>query len=96
MTTKIDEHLQIADGQIECRTCGEAICDAHEEYIHHLPRASKPLSEANPLVVDPSHFVDQDVRMWDFYCPGCMTLLESQMLLEGREPFVDKQVDAKE
>lgn len=96
MATKIDEHLQIVDGYVECRSCGEAICGADEEYIHHLPRASKPLSEANPLVVDPGHFVDADVRVWDFYCPGCMTLLESQMLAEGRGPFVDKQVESAE
>ena len=39
----------------------------------------RPVSDSNPLIGDPSLFVDDPVEFRLFCCPGCGTLIENEI-----------------
>jgi N-methylhydantoinase B len=91
---QLDVHMAVDDdrGAIVCRNCEETICDADENYKLHALCDRKPLTEAGPLVNDPSEYVDEEVEFRQFYCPGCGTLLENEVVLAELEPVHDKEL----
>lgn len=91
---QLDIHLAIDDdrGVVVCRRCGEVICDADENYKLHALCDRKPLQDAGPLINDPKDYVDEEVEFRQFYCPGCGTLLENELILSELEPIHDKQL----
>lgn len=90
--SRIDAHLELVDGRIVCRECGEQLCDGAENYKRHTLCDRKPLTEAGPLVNDPDEYVDDDVEFRQYYCPGCATLLENEVIKAGDDPVHDKQI----
>lgn len=88
----MDLHLAVEDGRVVCRSCGEDICAAEENYKLHSLCERKPLPEAGALVNDPDEYVDDDLEFRQFYCPGCATLLENEVIEADREPVHDKQL----
>lgn len=89
---QIDLHLGIEADRIVCRSCGADICDADENYKLHVLCDRKPLAEAGPLVNDPAQYVDDDLEFRQFYCPGCGTLLENEVIEADHEPVHDKEL----
>ena len=89
---QMDLHLAIEDGRVVCRSCGEDICAAEENYKLHSLCERKPLTEAGALVNDPAVYVDDEMEVRQFYCPGCATLLENEVIKSDHEPVHDKQV----
>lgn len=91
---QIDVHLAVDDslGAIVCRRCGEEICDADGNYKLHALCERKPVTEAGPLVNDPEEYVDEEMEFRQYYCPGCGTLLENEVVLAELEPVHDKQL----
>lgn len=91
---QLDIHLAVDDdrGAIVCRRCDEVICGAEENYKLHALCERKPLQEAGPLVNDPADYVDVDVEFRQFYCPGCGTLLENEVIRADLDPVHDKQL----
>lgn len=92
---QIDHHLEINDdGQIVCRRCGHALCGANENFKQAAVCKTRPIEEANPLIVDPKLFIDDEVVFRQYFCPGCAVLLENEVILATSEPVWDKQVSA--
>jgi N-methylhydantoinase B len=89
---QMDLHLGIEDGRVVCRSCGEDVCGADENYKLHALCETKPLTEAGPLVNDPSDYVDDEMEFRQFYCPGCATLLENEVTKADEPPVHDKQI----
>jgi len=89
---QMDLHLAIEDGRVVCRSCGEDICAAEENYKLHSLCERKPLTEAGALVNDPAVYVDDEMEFRQFYCPGCATLLENEVIKSDHDPVHDKQV----
>jgi N-methylhydantoinase B len=90
--TRIDRHLAIENGRVVCRSCDEAICDAEENYKLSSLCERKPLTEAGPLVNDPTQYVDDEMEFRQFYCPGCGTLLENEVIEADHDPVHDKEL----
>ena len=78
--------------QITCSDCNEVICPAGENYKLHALCDVRPLQEAGPLVNDPAEYVDDDLEFRQFFCPGCGTLLENEVVLAELEPIHDKEL----
>ena len=91
---QLDRHLAVDDERdaIVCRGCGEEICGSDENYKLHALVDRKPMTEAGPLVNDPQDYVDDEMEFRQFYCPGCGTLLENEVILADLEPVHDKQL----
>ena len=90
--TQMDLHLAVEDGRVVCRSCGEDICAAEENYKLHSLCERKSLPEAGALINDPDEYVDDDLEFRQFYCPSCATLLENEVIEADREPVHDKQL----
>jgi acetone carboxylase gamma subunit len=85
------ETIDEAD-QIVCRNCDEQLCAADENYKYHSLVQTMPLEEVGPLINDPTEYVDDEMEFRQFYCPGCGTLLENEVILSELEPIHDKQL----
>lgn len=89
---EMDHHLAVDAGRVVCRSCVEDGCTADKSYKLHALYDCKPLTEAGPLVNDPSEYVDDEMEVRQFYCPGCGTLLENEVIEADQEPVHDKQL----
>lgn len=87
---RIHYYLEIdADHKIRCLKCGTSICDAHENYKFHVPRA-----EVMPDEV-PGERPSRDNALtvyYEYYCPGCHTLLDVEVGEKGAAPLWDINV----
>ncbi|MFC7216111.1 acetone carboxylase subunit gamma [Saliphagus sp. GCM10025334] len=93
---QLDTHLAetTVDGArvIVCRRCEEVLCSSDENYKRHALCDRKPLPEAGSLVNDPTEFVDDEMEFRQYYCPGCATLLENEVILAELDPIHDKEL----
>lgn len=90
---KLGYHLErvAADGSeaIACAECGERICAAGENYKEHALSKTMAMEEAGPLMNDPADYVDDEMEFRQYYCPGCATLLENEVILAELDPIHD-------
>lgn len=83
----------------ECRVCGHAIGSAHENYKHGLLVYDRDPREIHPPVIDPQRYRytfspdPQWVRILEYYCPGCGTMVEVEYATPGHPPLHDMQPD---
>jgi acetone carboxylase gamma subunit len=89
---QIDHHLAIDGGSIVCRGCGHVLGPADRNFKEGAVRRDLPIEAANPLIVDPAIFIDDEVVFRQYVCPGCATLLENEVILATSEPVWDKQL----
>ncbi|MDY6861503.1 MAG: hydantoinase B/oxoprolinase family protein, partial [Thermodesulfobacteriota bacterium] len=89
MVMRIHEYLGIdEEKRIRCIKCGHDFCGADDNYKLHALKAEIPGSEIGKHYVQESDFVVYH----EFYCPGCTTLLASDVLPAGEPPLWDIQV----
>lgn len=81
-----------AAGAITCGRCDERLCDADENYKRHALCERTPIQEAGPLLNDPEAYVDEEFEFRRYYCPGCATQLETEVILADSEPIHDKEL----
>lgn len=89
---QLDHHLAIRDGSIVCRKCDHVLCGADRNFKEGAIRWDRPIQDANPLIVDPATFIDDEVVFRQYICPGCATLLENEVILASSAPVWDKQL----
>jgi N-methylhydantoinase B len=90
---QLDHHLAVNDeGMIVCRKCGHVLGGAGRNFKEGAGRWDRPIQAANPLIVDPTTFIDDEVVFRQYICPGCATLLENEVILATSEPVWDKQL----
>lgn len=91
--TRLDQHLLITGpGRVTCARCAHDLGPQSENYKLHAVRKDRPIQEANPCIVDPRLFIDRTMVFRQFYCPGCATLLENEVVLAESEPTWDKEL----
>ena len=79
MTETLDLVSAGGDKRLACARCGSVLCHARENYKAHALRIDRPIEAANPLIGDPSRFIDAAVQFRQFYCPACGGLLENEV-----------------
>ena len=89
---QLDHHLEVDGGRVACRRCGHDFCGVEENFKDHAACKVRPIQEANPLIVDPQTFIDDEVVFREYFCPGCATLLENEVILASSPPVWDKQI----
>ncbi|MFC2058619.1 acetone carboxylase subunit gamma [Chloroflexota bacterium] len=83
---EIDEKTK----EIKCLKCGKVICDASENYKLHVPRV-----EVWPDEVYGGKRATRDKTLlvyYEYYCPGCYTMLDVEAMEKGSAPLWDIQV----
>jgi len=82
------------DGQgvfFACADCGTELGGIEENYKLGCLSEHQPITTANPNILDPSIHVDNHVSFRSFYCPGCGTLMDSEVVVDNRPPTHDIQ-----
>lgn len=95
-TQKLGYHLERTDvdgdSVVACRHCEERICGAAENYKEHVLCERMPMEEGGPLMNDPAEYVDDEMEFRKYYCPGCGTLLENEVILADLDPVHDREL----
>ena len=87
---RIHYYLEIdRDKKIRCLKCGHVICDASQNYKNNVPRA-----EVWPDEIPGQHpSRDEAIAVYyEYYCPGCYTMLDVELAERGAPPLWDIQV----
>lgn len=92
-TLRVGEYLDVVDGddgrRFRCAKCGHDLGPTSDNYKHHALVRSAPVSESGPLAGDPSRFIDDAMELRQFFCPGCVTLLDNEINRAGDPPVWD-------
>ena len=89
---QLDHHLEVTEGRVTCRRCGHDLGSADANFKDSAVCKVRPIEDANPLLVDHRTFVDDEVVFRQYFCPGCATLLENEVILATSGPVWDKQL----
>jgi N-methylhydantoinase B len=76
-----------------CRKCACDLGPRGENYKAHCLQENATLDHANPLIGDPHRFIDDTPEFRQFFCPGCGTLIENEIALEGEDLLMDLHVE---
>jgi len=76
-----------------CRKCATDLGPRGENYKAHCLQENATLDHANPLIGDPHRFIDDTPEFRQFFCPGCGTLIENEIALEGEDLLMDLHVE---
>lgn len=87
--SRINEYLQVADSKgttfVQCTWCGENICPSDGNWKEHvISRKSSP-TVSGPFRKDSGLFF-----LLEFFCPGCATVLDVDVVLKDDPPLYDK------
>ncbi len=78
---------------IVCGDCGAVLSSAEENWKTGARRDEQPLREGNTLIPDPHRLVDDDVVLRRFACPGCLRLLDGEVVRGSDPPLWDIRLD---
>ncbi len=87
---RVHYYLEINENRkIKCLKCGQVICDASENYKKHIPRAEVWPDE---IPGERPRRDDALILYYEYYCPGCYTLLDVELAEKGSPPLWDTQI----
>ena len=76
-----------------CAKCSTDLGPTDVAYKDGCIREDLPISSSNPLIGDPSRFIDDDVAFRQFYCPGCGALIENEVAITSDTILSDIMLD---
>jgi N-methylhydantoinase B len=92
----LGEYLQVvSDGgerRFRCARCEHDLGPATDNYKLSTLMREAPLQEAGPLIGDPKRFIDDDIVFRQYFCPGCLTLLENEINRASEPPLRDVEL----
>jgi N-methylhydantoinase B len=89
------EGMKLVGGWIHCRYCHHRLSPLTENYKLHCLRKAFPVQEANPHILDPRTYIEEDIEWRHFYCPGCGALLQTELARPSDEPLWDIRLDLR-
>ncbi|MFJ6359470.1 hypothetical protein [Pseudarthrobacter oxydans] len=77
----VDQNLAVTDaGTVVCRSCEQTLGTRQEPLSEAISR-EQPSTEAGPGIrADPSQFSDPEIVLRQKFCPGCLTLLSTEIV----------------
>ena len=83
----------------ECRRCGAVIGSARENYKEGLLVYDRDPRDIHKPLLDPTYYRftfapdPQWMRILEYYCPHCGTMVETEYTVPGHPPIHDMEVD---
>jgi acetone carboxylase gamma subunit len=101
MKVLMTEYLRIdLDTEIwQCRVCSHDIGPARSNYKEGLLVYNRNPQDIHPPVIDPEKYEftfspdPEWVRILEYYCPQCGTMVETEYTIPGHPPLYDMEVD---
>jgi hypothetical protein len=85
----VHEYLVVRDHEghriLACNRCDHTIADYRGNYKAGLLADTQPLTLL-PHVIDPQHFLDEDMVLRRYCCPGCQTLMSVEVVRRSEPP----------
>jgi N-methylhydantoinase B len=88
-TRSVSVRRDARDAFFACTDCGTELGGIGENYKLGCLFEHRPITVANPNILEPSIHVDTQVTFRSFYCPGCGTLMDSEVVVDDRPPTHD-------
>lgn len=86
---QIDENLTLTgDGRVVCAHCNTVIGRNAGEPFANAVKSEQPSPAAGPGVhADPKHFTDREIVLRQLFCPGCSTVLATEIVPRDEPSF---------
>jgi acetone carboxylase gamma subunit len=91
-TRLLSEYVHVFAGRARCRKCDHDLGPQDRNYKLGALVRDLPVTEGNPTLRDPALYADDTVVLREFVCPGCATLLETEISIAGAPPQWDIRV----
>jgi N-methylhydantoinase B len=85
----LSDAVEVVSGESRCRRCGHGLGPSSRNYKLGALVRDLPVTEGNPTLRDPVIYADETVAFRQFVCPGCATLLETEIAIAGGPPQWD-------
>ncbi len=89
---RISTHFSVADGEVLCSSCGTTVCTVEEPIIASL--ASRETSAGYRFAPTDLYPGSERFRVRFFYCPGCATQVDVQVVKAGDQSNETTQIAA--
>lgn len=101
MKVLMTEYLRIdlEKEQWECRVCNHVVGPATQSYKEGMLVYNRDPRDIHPPIIDPEKYrftfsPDPEwVRILEYYCPCCGTMVENEYAIPGHPPLYDMEVD---
>ena len=101
MKVDMTEYLRVNldSEEWECRVCNHTIGSAHHSYKRGLLVYNRDPQEIHPPIINPDQYrytfsPDPEwVRILEYYCPECATMVETEYATPGHPPLDDIELD---
>lgn len=96
MNVQVLENLEV-EGTPEaaryvCRNCGTEVGPVAENYKKFCLYRERSVEQIGRLFGDPRRFIDDDVVLREFLCPGCHILFDSEVSRRTEAPVKDIEI----
>ena len=78
-----------------CAKCGADLGPVSQNYKLHCIRNDLPIQASNPIVGEPSRFIDPVPQFRQFCCPGCGLAIENEVAIADDPPLRDVEILSK-
>jgi N-methylhydantoinase B len=86
---RVHEYLVATDASLVCAKCGHVHCERTANYKLTALARDEEVTAAGPAMNDVTEYVDQRFVWRRYFCPGCHTLIETDLVMPGDEPIWD-------
>jgi N-methylhydantoinase B len=89
----LDEYLMVTEqNQIQCSKCSHPFCDASDNYKNYAIVKEADFREIGLAQVEQSFYIDRKVVFRQFFCPGCATNIENDVVFADAPSLDDKRI----
>jgi hypothetical protein len=94
---QLDDNLTLSDGgTVICTHCKTVLGKNSEEPLANAIRRDRPARAAGPGVhADPKSFTAREIVLRQCFCPGCSTVLTTEIVPSDEPSFRRWSLDAK-
>lgn len=91
MGVNLGEYVEVVEGKVCCRKCVRKISLEEENYKAKLKIRELPVTQAGYMLNDSALYVDVPMVFRQFICPGCATLMETELVAKSTPILEDKR-----
>lgn len=89
----VDSNLELRDERLECSDCHAELGSRSGEYLEKAIWREQSAMNAGPSMhADPGLFVDRPIVLRQAFCPGCFTVLMTEIVPADEPRFRTKAI----
>jgi N-methylhydantoinase B len=89
----LDEYLSVTEqGEIVCSKCEHVYCNTDKSYKDYAVVKESEFKDLGLASVNQSYYIDRKVIFRQFFCPGCATNIENDVVYADEKSLNDKKI----